>query len=481
MLVSILISLLMANTSPLGGPVPETPVNELVTAPADSVLVLPQDQKDGEAYFGGFNHSTQVAKGDPHLVQYDGEQNIAGGQAALRRQGGSREREFTFYFRRNKTDIDPDYLWNSSQEEDIRGMLQRQVQPDSIVIYAWASPEGHYGHNVWLSEQRALAARNFILKNSSLPAELIHISHQEENWPGLRQAVRQFYEGENKEQLLEILYQEGLSDARRKEALKALDEGKTYAYLLETLMKPLRSAVIVFHGSTFNLPPAPIKNGLIVLPEAVSGPISRPEVTPVTVEPEPAPEYAKRTIVAVKTNGLYDLALAPNYAIEVPIGKHFSAQFEHYFPWWATTKELKYCLQYLTLGGEFRWWFAPKPKPETPKRMLRDVLQGHFVGVYGLWGKTDLQWERKIGMYQCYPVISAGLTYGYSFPLTRHWNMELSVSAGYARIPYQHYTPSEDWQILWRDRTKQGVLHYFGPTQVKVSLVRPIVIRYRVK
>jgi hypothetical protein len=103
------------------------------------------------------------------------------------------------------------------------------------------------------------------------------------------------------------------------------------------------------------------------------------------------------------------------------------------------------------------------------------------VGVYGLWGKTDLQWERKLGMYQCYPVLSAGLTYGYSFPLTKHWNMELSVSAGYARIPYQHYTPSEDWQILWRDRTKQGVFHYFGPTQVKVSLVRPIVIKYRVK
>ena len=78
-------------------------------------------------------------------------------------------------------------------------------------------------------------------------------------------------------------------------------------------------------------------------------------------------------------------------------------------------------------------------------------------------------------------VLSAGLTYGYSFPLTRHWNMELSVSAGYARIPYQHYIPSEDWQILWRDRDRQGILHYFGPTQLKVSLVRPLQIRYRVK
>ena len=41
--------------------------------------------------------------------------------------------------------------------------------------------------------------------------------------------------------------------------------------------------------------------------------------------------------------------------------------------------------------------------------------------------------------------------------------------------------PSEDWQILWRDRDRQGILHYFGPTQLKVSLVRPLQIRYRVK
>ena len=474
MLVALVISAL------LEGFVPSVAVNE--TAPRDTVLVLPEDPRANAQYNGSFDHSTQVAKGNPDLVQYDGQQNIAGGRAIAHRQSGHQLREFTFYFRRNKTDIDPDYLWNRSQEEDVRGMLQRSTLPDSVVIYAWASPEGHYGHNVWLSQQRAEAARAFILKNSSMDPSLIRIRHQEENWPGLRQAVQQFYDGEDKEEVLDILYEEGLSDAERKDALKALDGGKTYNYLLETVMKPLRNAVIVFHGSSFSLPSSPIKNGLIEVPEVVSEPAGRPEVVPVAPQQvEPEPDYAKRTIAAVKTNALYDLALAPNYAIEVPIGKHFSVQFEHYFPWWATTKELKYCLQYLTLGGEFRWWFAPKTKPATPKRMIRDALVGHFVGVYGLWGKTDLQWERKLGMYQCYPVVSAGLTYGYSFPLTKHWNMELSVSAGYARIPYQHYTPSEDWQILWRDRTKQGVFHYFGPTQVKVSLVRPIVIKYRVK
>ena len=480
MFLTLLISALLAGFTPTGEPVAGAPAGEVITAPADSVLVLPEDRKAQGAYNGHFDHSTQVMKGNPNLQKVEQEQNIAGGRLS----------EYTLYFRRNKTNIDPDYLWNRSQEEDVCAILSRRNLPDSVVIYAWASPEGHYEHNVWLSQKRAEAARDFVLAHSSLDPSRIVISHQEENWPGLRQAVRQFYDQENKDTVLDILTRPGLSDQEREQALKALDEGKTFNYLLETLMKPLRSAVIVFHYARQQIAPAALECGLLTFPEPESRPAARPEVTPVVVQPqedeqeiEPAaePEYAKRTIVALKTNALYDLALAPNYAIEVPIGKHFSAQWEHYFPWWATTKELKYCLQYLTLGGEFRWWFARKPKPETPSRMLRDVLQGHFVGVYGLWGKTDIQWERKLGMYQCYPVWSAGLTYGYSFALTKHWNMELSVSAGYARIPYQHYTPSEDWQILWRDRSKEGVLHYFGPTQVKVSLVRPIVIRYRVK
>ena len=93
----------------------------------------------------------------------------------------------------------------------------------------------------------------------------------------------------------------------------------------------------------------------------------------------------------------------------------------------------------------------------------------------------DLQWNRAVGMYQCAPAWSAGVTYGYAMPISRHLNLEFSLSVGYARIPYQHYIPSEDWQHLWRDRDNTGVLHYFGPTQLQVSLVWPILIKYRVK
>jgi hypothetical protein len=74
-----------------------------------------------------------------------------------------------------------------------------------------------------------------------------------------------------------------------------------------------------------------------------------------------------------------------------------------------------------------------------------------------------------------------GLTYGYSLKLSRHLNMEFSISVGYLSTAYRHYFPADDYSELWIDRSKQGRLNYFGPTKLKVSLVWPIQIPYNKK
>ena len=56
--------------------------------------------------------------------------------------------------------------------------------------------------------------------------------------------------------------------------------------------------------------------------------------------------------------------------------------------------------------------------------------------------------------------------------------MEFSISAGYARIPYQHYIPTDDYSILLKDNDLAGTLHYFGPTKAEISLVIPIRATY---
>lgn len=169
-------------------------------------------------------------------------------------------------------------------------------------------------------------------------------------------------------------------------------------------------------------------------------------------------------VFAFKTNALYDLATVLNASFEVPIGKNVSLLCEGNFPWWLT-KNNRYCLQVLSLGAEARWWFAPQ-------RDKREALNGHFLGAYIMSGTSDLQYRR----YLCYQsqFVSAGLSYGYSMKLSNTFNLEFSISAGYARIPYQHYIPSSDYSTLFRDNEKCGELEYFGPTRVGVSLVLPI-------
>ncbi|MBO7305749.1 MAG: DUF3575 domain-containing protein, partial [Bacteroidales bacterium] len=149
-----------------------------------------------------------------------------------------------------------------------------------------------------------------------------------------------------------------------------------------------------------------------------------------------------------------------------------SILYEQHFPWWLTESN-KFCIQHLSFGGEFRWWFLPKTKEATAKLAKRDALVGHFLGLHGWGGKGDIQIGRNFGCYQ-YEFWSAGLTYGYAMPLSKHLNVEFAISVGYANIPYRHYIPTEDWEILIKDPKKVGTLHYFGPTKVQVNLVVPI-------
>lgn len=171
-------------------------------------------------------------------------------------------------------------------------------------------------------------------------------------------------------------------------------------------------------------------------------------------------EPQARTLFNVKTNLLYDLATAVNFSVEVPLAPRFSLQYNQICPWWNIKDQ--YCLQAFVFGGEGRWYIGNGSR----------VGQGHYLAVYGLKGKTDFQWQRE-GCYQV-QYKSAGLTYGYAFPLGKSLRLELALGAGYSHLSYQHYFPAEDYEVLFRDRDDQGVIHRWGPTRLQVNLSIPI-------
>ena len=374
---------------------------------------------------------------------------------------------FSLYYECDSTTVNPDYLDNKAQITRILRYIKNSPRIDSITIYSWSSPEGRYAHNLQLSQERAKTAKRFLLSNSpdslKLNSSKIKISPVAENWEGLIAKVKECYHFSNRDAVLKILHDETISNDVRKWKIKCLDQGQSWRYLIDNYMPPLRAAswICVWGEIMEPLPEYPEISYSIPLPE--SG----------LAEQQAVEQYErKRTVLALKTNLLYDAVTALNFAVEVPIGKRFSVLYEHHCPWWLSNNN-KYCLQFLSYGGEFRWWIAPRPERETPERKERDRLTGHFLGLYGWTGKSDIQIDNRLGCYQ-FEFCSTGLTYGYSMPVGKFLNMEFSISAGYAQIPYQHYIPTDDWLLLIKDDNKAGTLHYIGPTKAEISLVIPI-------
>jgi hypothetical protein len=246
-------------------------------------------------------------------------------------------------------------------------------------------------------------------------------------------------------------------------------------YILKELMPHLRYATWISVWQRIKV------DGVIEEPVnlAMEMPVmEKPHFTPVPVPPPVMEEEDTKTILALKTNLLYDAVSWLNFSVEVPLGDKFSALYYHQFPWWTWGKaNNEYCMRFLSIGAEGRWWFKPMPREATETRIKRDRLMGHFLGVYTESGKWDFERKRDI----CYQGEhwSAGLSYGYAMPIGKRLNLELSLSVGYASIAYRGYTPSEDYEILWRDPEKVGRWHYFGPTKAQVSLVLPFIVKVK--
>lgn len=165
--------------------------------------------------------------------------------------------------------------------------------------------------------------------------------------------------------------------------------------------------------------------------------------------------------VALKTNLLYDATTTPNLGAELAMGKKSTLQlFYGLNPWkFASyrTKQLRHWL----LMPEYRYWTCQK-------------FNGHFFGIHALGGQynvggidlpnpvfKDLDEKRYEGWYA-----GGGLTYGYQWLLSRHWNLEASVGVGYIRFHYKEF-PCTECGALIQENNK----NYFGPTKLALSLM----------
>lgn len=372
---------------------------------------------------------------------------------------------FYIYYKVDSIDINPTYLQNKENLAHIRNYLKNSPRIDSITIYAWASPEGGYKRNVWLSKERAKTAKRFLLEtaadSSRLSSDKIKISPLAENWAGLEQIVVERYNRHDREKVLRILRDTSIGDETRKWRLQQLDNGYTWTFLKRRYMPELRAATWICVWAEVIDPLPVVAQASQPLTAHDKGMIPPPPIS--TIE-------EKKTICALKTNLLYDAVTAVNFEFEVPIGERWSVAVEDVFPWWTGgPHDNKYAFQMWEIGVEPRYWF--KKNDEV------DRLAGHFVGAYLMSSMYDFQYDNAL----CYQgeYWSTGLTYGYSMPIGKLLQLEMSASVGYMKTDYRHYQPDLDYGALYKDPYVKGKMSYFGPTKLKVSVVLPIRVKTR--
>ena len=385
--------------------------------------------------------------------------------------------QFHIHYPINKTDVREDYMDNAENLQTIKNYIRYSPRIDSMVIYSYASPEGSYSFNKYLAEKRGISAKKYILQQ--IPAErnfdesLIILKPDAENWIGLKEKVLSQYMRNDRDDVLRILDSDE-EDERKKTLLKQLDGGRSWQYILKHIMPQLRYATWISVWE--RIPDDRLlsrKPMLLLIPE---NNWKLMKVRPYTIQ---EPETDTRTIFALKSNLLYDLVSWLNFSVEVPVYQDkYSILYYHQFPWWRWGEgNNEFCMRFLSIGLEGRWWFKSMPREATPKRIKRDKLMGHFLGVYAESGKWDFERKRDI----CYQGEhwSAGLSYGYSMPIGKRLNLELSLSAGYASIVHRGFEPAEDYSELYHLPEKDGTWHYIGPTKAQVTLVIPFTVKYK--
>ena len=165
-------------------------------------------------------------------------------------------------------------------------------------------------------------------------------------------------------------------------------------------------------------------------------------------------------VVGIKTNLVADATTTMNVALEIAtVPKNTLDLYVNYNPWEPESRKL---MKHLLVQPEYRFWFCEK-------------FAGSFLGVHlhgGLFNMTgvklpfdmypQLQTNRYEGEF-----IGGGVSYGYQWVLSKHWNLEANIGAGYAFINYDRYQCGDCGKRLEKDKDK----HYFGPTKAALSIV----------
>lgn len=195
------------------------------------------------------------------------------------------------------------------------------------------------------------------------------------------------------------------------------------------------------------------------------------------------PFVATAQSVAVKTNLFGWATTTTNLGLEFGMSRHSTLQLLGYLnPWDFGTD--RHHFRFWAAQPEYRYWFCEK-------------FNGWFLGVHAMggqynalginfplqqlvWGNNSFEnqlfsaadhksgWpdlrHENLGRHAEGWYVGGGISVGYQWMLSKHWNFEASVGVGYLYSPLTYYGRCR--QIIDKRR-----LNYGGPTNAQLSFL----------
>lgn len=165
---------------------------------------------------------------------------------------------------------------------------------------------------------------------------------------------------------------------------------------------------------------------------------------------------------AVKTNLLYDALLTPDLGVEIKAAPQWSVELTGNLNAWKVNGRR---WKQWSVQPEARYWFC-------------QAFSGHFVGIHALGGQYNFgnlpldfrflgtDFSRLRGSRMQGWMAGAGLAYGYSWILDRHWNLEAEIGLGWLHTRYDTYPCG-----ACGTKIESGTKHnYYGPTKAALNL-----------
>lgn len=413
------------------------------------------------------------------------------------------------YYRQGHRNIDTLYKDNRTQLSHFLQSVRKAHETNAIgqlVISSYASPDGLDKYNRRLSVYRAESMRDYLLRHTEVPENLIKEYAVGIAWDELRHMVADL-DKPWRDEVLRIIdhtpvfvYDEHnrIVDGRKKQ-LMDLQGGIPYKYMYEHLFPELRNSTVVslrlqttenkdsdsvaanavlpVNDETDNIhtDTAAATQGTTATQEiaamqraaATQGAVSTQKAATEQQKPAEVPtsdimptnditplstENDLQQRLAIKTNLLYDAILMPSLEVEYRINERWSVNLEGDMAWWKNDGKHKY-YQLATISPEGRYWFK-----------TRKPWHGHYLGAFTGFSWYDLENGNKGYRGEAQMV---GLSYGYMWPIARRLSLEAGIGAGFLHTRYEEYLP-KDGHYLYQ-QTKQT--NYFGPLKVKFALV----------